>query len=252
MLTVSWVSGVSAQPPTTKADANRSRRENLSNWSGEKSLSKPALLNGGLVDAILDLNSDQKAKIRDIFDAKSKQTMGLLQQMRADNSKEPFDPNNPQQRAKSANDTQVMALLRERLDREAELEIKAVLKPNQWQRFEELQLQFNGPLAFLQPEIQDRLHLDAEQVQAIGEAIAKARQEMFHGLPLGRPAPPLEKGAINAIRAKRLQASTKFRADASKEISEILTEAQRVDYEKMLGKPYDKSAFVQGESEAPR
>jgi len=252
MLAVSWVSVVSAQPPATKADISRSRRENLSNWSGGMPLSKPALLNGGLFDAMLNLNSDQKAEIRDIFAAKSKQTMDLLQQMRAENSKEPFDPNNPQQRAKSANDTQVMATLRERLDREAEQEIKAVLKPNQWQRFEELQLQFNGPLAFLQPELQDRLHLDEGQVQAIGAAIAKARQEMMQALPLGRPGPPLEKGAINTIQPKRQEASTKFRANASKEISEILTEAQRADYEKMLGKPYDKRAFVQGESEAPK
>jgi hypothetical protein len=35
------------------------------------------LLNGGMFDAMLNLNSDQKAKIRDIFVAKSKQTVAI-------------------------------------------------------------------------------------------------------------------------------------------------------------------------------
>ena len=181
LLAVSWISVVSAQPPVTKADAGRSRRENLSNWSGVMPLSKPALLSGGLFDAILNLNPDQKGKIRDIFAAKTTQSMGLLEEMRARNSTEPFDPTNPQQRAKALNDGQVMAALRQRLEREAEQEVKAVLEPKQWQRLEELQLQFNGPLAFLQPEVQERLHLDIDQVKAIEQAIAKARQEMSPG-----------------------------------------------------------------------
>jgi hypothetical protein len=252
LLAVSSISVVRAQPPATKADFSRARRENLSNWSGPKPLSKPALLNGGLFDAMLSLNSDQKAKIGDIFAAKSKETTDLLEQMRAVNLNVPFKPNDPQQRAKSTADGLAMAALRERLDREAELEIKAALAPNQWQRFEELQLQFNGPLAFLQPEVQARLHLDADQVQAIGNVINKARQEMMQALPFGGPGPQREKGALSVIQAKRQEASTKFRASASKEISEILTKAQRVDYEKMLGKPYDKKAFVQGEPEAPK
>jgi hypothetical protein len=252
LLAVSSISVVRAQPPATKADVSRVRRETLSNWFGPKPLSKPALLNGGMFDAMLRLDSDQKAKIGDIFAAKSKETTDLLEQMRAVNLNVPFKPNDPQQRAKSAEDGRAMAALRERLDREAELEIKAVLEPNQWQRFEELQLQFNGPQAFLQPEIQDRLHLDVNQVQAIEAAIAKVRQEMMQALPIGGPGPPPEKGALSAIQAKRQEASTKFRASASKEISEILTKAQRVDYEKMLGKPYDKKAFVQGEPEAKK
>jgi hypothetical protein len=45
---------------------------------------------------------------------------------------------------------------------------------------------------------------------------------------------------------------TSFSANATKKISEILTNAQRVDYEKMLGKPYDKKAFVLGEPKAPK
>jgi hypothetical protein len=143
LLAVSSISVVRAQPPATKADVSRVRRETLSNWFGPKPLSKPALLNGGLFDAMLGLNSDQKAKIGDIFAAKSKETTDLLEQMRAVNLNVPFKPNDPQQRAKSIADWLAVAALRERLDREAEQEIKAVLEPNQRQRFEELQLQFN-------------------------------------------------------------------------------------------------------------
>ena len=114
LLAISWVSAVSSQPQATKVDFNRSRRENLPNWSGEKPLSKPALLNDGLFDAMLSLT-----------------------------------------------------------------------------------------------------------------------------VPLGRTGAPLEKGANDTIQAKRQEASTSFRANASKDISAILTKAQRVDYERMLGKPYD-------------
>jgi hypothetical protein len=77
LLAVSWISIVRAQPPATKADFSRGRRETLANWFGPKPLSKPALLNGGMFDAMLNLNSDQKAKIRDIFVAKSKQTVAI-------------------------------------------------------------------------------------------------------------------------------------------------------------------------------
>jgi hypothetical protein len=81
-------------------------------------------------------------------------------------------------------------------------------------------LQLNGPQAFIQPEVQDRLRLGVDQVQAIGNAIAKVRQEMMQALPIERPGPPPAKGAMRAIQAKRQEASTKFRASASKEISE--------------------------------
>ena len=121
VLAISWGSAVSSQPQPTKVVFSRSRRENLSNWSGEKPLSKPALLNDRLFDAMLNLT-----------------------------------------------------------------------------------------------------------------------------VPLGRTGTPLEKGAINTIQAKRQEASTSFRVNASKDISAILTKAQRVDYAKMLGRPYDKLAFVRG------
>ena len=75
LLAVSWISIIRAQPPATKADFSRGRRETLANWFGPKPLSKPTLLNGGLFDAMLRLNSDQKATIRDIFAAKSKKTV---------------------------------------------------------------------------------------------------------------------------------------------------------------------------------
>ena len=241
-----------AQPPGTRPDFSRTRRENLANWAGPIPLSKPALLSGDMFDALLNLKDDQRGRIREIFDAKNRQMMGLLDQQCARNGAEPFEPGNPRQKAVALADGQAMAALRERLGREAEQEIKAVLESKQWQRLEELQLQFNGPQAFLQPEVQGRLHLDGGQIKAIEEAIARARREMSQAMFPGGPGAPLQKGAANTLQARRLEASKKLRADASQAISGILTEAQRAAYEKVLGKPYDKEAFMRGGSEAPK
>jgi hypothetical protein len=246
------VSAAWAQPPGTGPDFSKTRRENLANWAGPTPLSKPALLSGGMVDALLDLNDDQRARIREIFDAKNRQMMELLQQQRARNSAEPFEPGNPRQKAVALTDGQAMADLRERQGREIEQEIKPVLEPKQSQRLEELQLQFNGPQAFLQPEVQERLHLVGDQIKAIEGAIAGARREINQAMVPGGPGAPLQKGPANILQARRLEASKRFRTDASQAISGILTEAQRADYEKMLGKPYDKEAFMRGGSEAPK
>jgi Spy/CpxP family protein refolding chaperone len=246
------VSAASAQSPGTRPDFSKTRRENLANWAGPIPLSKPDLLSGGMCDALLNLNDDQRARIREIFDAKNRQMMELLDQQRARNSAEPFEPGNPRQKAVALADGQAMAALRERLGQEAEQEIKAVLEPKQWQRLEDLRLQFNGPQAFLQPEVQERLHLDEGQIKAIEEAVARARREMSQAMVPGGPGAPLQKGAANTLQARRLEASKSFRIDASRAISGILTEAQRAAYEKMLGKPYDKEAFMRGESESPK
>jgi hypothetical protein len=113
-------------------------------------------------------------------------------------------------------------------------------------------LQFNGPQAFLQPEVQERLHLDGGQIKAIEAAIDTARREMNQAMVPGGPGAPLQKGAANSLQARRLESSKRFRIDASKAISGILTEPQCADYERMLGKPYDKEAFTRGGSEAPK
>lgn len=242
---------IQAQPQTAKPDFSKSRRESLVNWSGVKPLSKPSLLSGGLLDVALNLNPDERAKIRDIFADKNRQAMELLQEMRARNSAEPFDPTNPQQKAKAANDARDIEALRERLDREAEEEIKAVLEPAQWRRLDELQLQFNGPVAFVQPEFHEQLHLEKNQVSRIGDVLAKARHELMQAVPIRGPGRPSDKQSLAGIPSKRLEASKEFRANATMAIRQILTEAQRADYDKMLGKPLDQDAFIQGKSSTP-
>ena len=237
------------QPALQKADNGKMRRESLLDWVGGMPLSKPALLSGGVLDATLNLSADQQAKIREILAAKTKQSMDLLTQMRDRKRNQPFDPNNPQQRAESLNDTQMMTALRERLDREIEKEVKALLEPMQWDRFDEIQFQLNGPMAFLQQETHDRLHLEKDQVKKIQDAITKARGEWMQSVRMGRPGNFGDPAAIKEIQEKRKAAATRFRENASKAISEILTKDQRAQVEKLQGKPLDKEAFIRGEPE---
>lgn len=53
------------------------------------------------------------------------------------------------------------------LTREGERPLLEILDGHQCARLEQLQLQADGPMAFMRPEIQDRLKMSAEQVNAV-------------------------------------------------------------------------------------
>ena len=77
---------------------------------------------------------------------------------------------------------------------ESDRPVLAVLDSHQRSRLEELQLQAEGPAAFMRPGIQDRLRMSPEQADAIKVIYERGRQAMLQSATLPSGAKPIARG----------------------------------------------------------
>jgi hypothetical protein len=120
-------------------------------------------------------------------------------------------------------------------------------------RLVQIQVQVEGPMAFLRPEVQDRLNLDEAQVALIREIVAGGRDELIavSALPerfaeqvssrqtrqqLGELG---QSDDYQAAVAKSKEAALKSRASTMQKIRKLLTKGQRARYENLAGPPFD-------------
>ena len=134
------------------------------------------------------------------------------------------------------------------LTTESERPILDVLDSHQRSRLEQLQLQADGPAAFMRPEIQDRLRMSPEQADAIRMIYERGRQEMAQSATLPPGVTPVPRGLtlekrLELLKSKdfgtqvenvRTQVITTRNA-IMREIAENLNKKQRATYLKMLG-----------------
>ena len=96
---------------------------------------------------------------------------------------------------------------------EMETALLEPLDPGQRERLDQIQIQIQGPAAFLQPEFQKRIALTAEQVAKIGPVVAEGQQQIQKASSVTLP-PDLKfedkAGSLEAIR-KQLE-SPEFKA----------------------------------------
>jgi Spy/CpxP family protein refolding chaperone len=100
-----------------------------------------------------------------------------------------------------------------------------VLNESQKKRLRELELQAMGPTAFLQPEVADELKLSQEQRSRLQGIVMQQMQqlrEQFQGGGQGQGAPNFQQ----------------MREQAEKQMLEVLTPAQREQWQQMQGKPF--------------
>ena len=135
----------------------------------------------------------------------------------------------------------------------AEKNLEDILEPDQRQRLTQIDLQLRGLSALSDPEVADALKLSAGQKQRI-RAIQTAARKTTGG-PLCHPGPPPEapkqarqKGKpgqylrlVIVVPPEGPKQSRQNGNSTSRELMAVLTPAQRVLWEEMLGKP------VQGE-----
>lgn len=101
----------------------------------------------------------------------------------------------------------------------------SVLTETQKKRLRELELQWQGPTALMNPEIAKEVGLTQEQRAKIMGIL----REQFQGLRDRSP-----QGGV-----RDPQALEKAREEAEKKILEVLTPAQRQKWDQMLGKPFN-------------
>ena len=155
---------------------------------------------------------------------------------------------------------------REAALQEVEKAVWEILKPEQVERLDQIQLQAQGPLAFVRskgqpmafvgPPVSRRLKLKDDQSQRI-QAIAQAgeteitRAASFPIVVDPKDGPPtmetigklVDSPDFQAAKKKASQAGRDAIAAVIKRIEEVLTDAQREDYHKLLGAPFDLSTL---------
>jgi hypothetical protein len=138
---------------------------------------------------------------------------------------------------------------------EAAKAILANLEPDQRARFDQIELQLQGPMAFEPPDLAKRLELSAEQTDTVRAIAGKADLDKTARIPLPWKAgdPSITEDAIRDfvgseqfIAAKQQARKAVFagHSAALRQIEETLTADQRAAYEKMLGEPLDVEKFI--------
>lgn len=110
--------------------------------------------------------------------------------------------------------------------------LKAILRPGQWRRLDQLSLQAQGPSAILRPAVIAKLALsDAQQqrIRAIGEAVGEAMRKIQDLAREGKPGDSIEK------------ATRRIRAEERDRVLAVLTDSQRAQWSAMPGRPFDFS-----------
>jgi hypothetical protein len=120
--------------------------------------------------------------------------------------------------------------IREQTDRE----IAQILEAKQKERFDQIVLQNEGPLAVARPEIAAKLKLNQNQQVYVQGVMIEMRRELMMTVRQG-----VASGQFNATQVREL--STQLRKEAVKEISKVIDRAQQKTFNSMLGTPFDLS-----------
>ncbi len=138
------------------------------------------------------------------------------------------------------------------LTREGERPLLQLLDSHQRARLEQLQLQADGPMAFMRPEIQDRLKMSSEQVNVVKAICDLGRQAVAASATLPAGAKPIPRGLTFEKRAEMLKSKdfgeqvetvrqqvVVARNSTMREIAANLNKEQRATFEQMLGARFE-------------
>jgi hypothetical protein len=142
-----------------------------------------------------------------------------------------------------------------RLTMETDEPLVKVLDHRQRTRLEQIQIQGEGPIVFRRPEIQRRLNLSPDQIEAIAAILVQGNEAMQQAATVQVELPHLGTTTPDQRKTMResLFESKSFRPQLEKArksvlgarqmtmraIGKVLTRRQRENFEKMLGEPFD-------------
>lgn len=129
---------------------------------------------------------------------------------------------------------------RDALRQENEQAVEAILEPKQRERFDQIVLRFEGPLAVARPEIASKIGLNPTQkeyVQGIMLQLQQSQRMMFLRLRQAAAAGQVGPDQVGQLRGM----SEKLRDEAVGQLGKILDRKQKNAFNKLLGAPFDVS-----------
>ena len=127
-----------------------------------------------------------------------------------------------------------------------------VLKPEQRSRLRQLEIQGEGPAAFIRPDVIRSLNLDEEQVagiQGILDGLGDARRQLKDARKAAdearkaagdpEPEPDAEKTRKDSEKRELRQSVGRLNQGVMSRISALLTRRQREAFRKLSGEPFD-------------
>jgi len=195
------------------------RLQILPGIAGRMAQSPLYLLRNPKVQDELKLDGDQKTEIKEAFDGFYKAQRDELAKLRG---------LQPDERRKKLQELQKA---RQTRATEMEKSLRAILKPEQLARLEQIALQQRGLNALLLPEVVKKLKLTDEQQNKIKE-VQKAALDKQRKLTAD-----VRNGAVD--RTKRVEKLQEIHKERETKTLDVLTKEQRSEFEKMQGKKFD-------------
>ncbi len=132
-----------------------------------------------------------------------------------------------------------------------------VLKPEQVERLEEIELQSEGPAALTRPDVARTLRLSEDQITVIWnilDQLTGANEQVKAALKNAQAGldPPKDEARKEQEKAQFRTASSRLRGEAVRRIEAVLTRAQRNKFTRMLGEPFDFSRIRPEPPQPPR
>jgi hypothetical protein len=194
------------------------------------------IANESTVRKELKLSEDQDRRLREVLRRQRQAQDALAEQARA-----------------RTGDPAAMQLAHAEIATTTERAILRLLEPGQKARMEQIRLQLEGPKALLRPEVQRKLNMDPDQIEAVVALVARGSGELMRAatvpLPDGVTARDLVENNAKSDRLNTEEFQDKrreARAAASKvgqrlmrDAVGVLRKSQAATYRKMLGEPYD-------------
>jgi len=144
------------------------------------------------------------------------------------------------------------------IQQQTDTALKKILKPEQFKRLQQIELQKEGPLVVSRLDVAHALNLGADQINSIQMVITQLKegqnQVSTARREIGRNRANNESDTDrDARRAKETEARAKLDNDgksikekAYKQVAQILTKAQRENFNKMLGKAFELAKLNNG------
>jgi hypothetical protein len=169
-----------------------------------------------------------------------------------------------QQARRDTKDADKFRAARDAILTESKAATEANLEPEQRKRLDEIQLQAQGPLAFDRPDsgsgryagppVSERLKLSDDQVRRVRAIFEQGEKEIAKAasFPIAldtKNGPPSAETIHKLVESPEFQVSKQMARQAGRDasaalirrIEEVLTDAQRKAYHKLLGEPFDLS-----------
>jgi len=206
---------LSALALTSRAQAPGGQGAGMASLMGGGGQNNPVmLLLAPSIQKELKLNEEQKTKAYSLTKTAGQKSRELFQSMALGGNANP----------------QGMMQLRHENDQA----IAKILDTKQKERFDQIVLRVEGPLAVARPEVAAKLKLNDTQNGYVQEIMMQMRRELFMTVQQGAANGPINPAQIKMVTAE-------LRKNAVNQLKKVINSKQQTAFNEMLGEPFDVS-----------